>query len=58
MTRVKHSLSRDDWDLTLKQLRSQLTSAKLQIGVVEAGIKECERMIRRLPADVTEGVLE
>ncbi len=57
MTLVKHSLSRDDWDLTRKQLRGQLTSAKLQVGVLESGIKFCERMVARFPSPVTVGVL-
>ena len=57
MTLVRHSLSRDDWDLTRKGLLGQLTQLKLTVGGVEASILHCERMMRRFPVAVTEGVL-
>lgn len=49
MTLVRHSLSRDDWDLTRKGLRGQLTQLKLTVGGVEASILHCERMMKRFP---------
>ena len=42
-------LSRDDWDLTLNELRGQRVSLLLQLAVVEAGIVKCESMVASFP---------
>jgi len=39
------TLSRDDWELTMKELRSQLVQLTLQKHVLEAGVGVCEEII-------------
>jgi len=38
----EHSLKKDDWDLTRKELRSQLTQCKLQMAFLISGIEHAE----------------
>jgi hypothetical protein len=37
---------KDDWELTLKELRGQRVQLELQLAVVSAGIRECEKRCR------------
>ena len=39
-------LSKDDWELTLKELKSQRVQLLLQAEVVQAGIDRCLEMIK------------
>ena len=42
-------LCRDDWVLTLNELRSQRVQLMLQLEVVLAGIRRCECMVAGFP---------
>ncbi len=51
----KMELSKDDWILTLGELKSQRTQLKLQLGVVEFGIEGIETVLKAFPKESGAG---